>query len=161
MDKVNVDKVVTILCALLFMLAVASLFASCGQVRYVATSSQHLELEKNVVHDTIQVTRVVRERVVEKEKDSTTVVVDDKGQEKSRDRIRERFIFVENQDSVNFYRSMADSLLSIVTDSIEKPVVVERTLSAWEQWRQEWGMDKWLFIGAMCAIILGIFEKRK
>ena len=161
MDKVNVDKVVTILCVLLFMLAVASLFASCGQVRYVATSSQHLELEKNVVHDTIQVTRVVRERVVEKEKDSTTVVVDDKGQEKSRDRIRERFIFVENQDSVNFYRSKADSLLSIVSDSIQKPLVVERPLSAWQQWRQEWGMDKLLFIGAMCAIVLGIFEKRK
>lgn len=161
MDKVNVDKVVTILCALLFMLAVASLFASCGQVRYVATSSQHLELGKNVVHDTIQVTRVVRERVVEKEKDSTTVVVDDKGQEKSRDRIREKFIFVENQDSVNFYRSMADSLLSIVSDSIQKPLVVERPLSAWQQWRQEWGMDKLLFIGAMCAIVLGIFEKKK
>lgn len=149
------------MCALLFMLAVASLFASCGQVRYVATNSQHLELEKSVVHDTIQVTRVVRERVIEKEKDSTTVVVDDKGEEKSRDRIRERFIFVENQDSVNFYRSKADSLLSIVSDSIQKPLVVERPLSAWQQWRQEWGMDKLLFIGAMCAIVLGIFEKRK
>ena len=161
MDKVNVDKVVTILCALLFMLAVASLFTSCGQVRYVATNSQHLELEKNVVHDTIQVTRVVRERVVEKEKDSTTVVVDDKGQEKSRDRIREKFVFVENQDSVNFYRSMADSLLSIVTDSIEKPVVVERPLSKWQQWRQKWGEITLLFIGIMCAIILGKIEKRK
>ena len=161
MEKVNVDKVVTILCALLFLLAVASLFASCGQVRYVATSSQHLELEKSVVHDTIQVTRVVRERVVEKEKDSTTVVLDEKGQEKSRDRIRERFIFVENQDSVNFYRSMADSLLTIVTDSIEKPVVIERPLSKWQQWRQKWGEIAMLFIGIMCAIILGKIEKRK
>lgn len=161
MEKINVDKVVTILCALLFILAVASLFTSCGQVRYVATSSQHLELEKNVVHDTIQVTRVVRERVIEKEKDSTTVVVDDKGQEKSRDRIRERFIFVENQDSVNFYRSMADSLLSIVTDSIQKPLVVERPLSAWQQWRKKWGEITALFIGIMFAFILGIVEKRK
>lgn len=161
MEKINVDKVITILCALLFMLAVASLFVSCGQVRYVATSSQHLELEKNVVHDTIQVTRVVRERVVEKEKDSTTVVVDDKGEEKSRDRIRERFIFVENQDSVNFYRSMADSLLTIVTDSIEKPVVVERPLSKWQQWRQKWGEITLLFIGIIFAFILGKIEKRE
>ena len=159
MDKVNVDKVVTILCALLFMLAVASLFTSCGQVRYVATNSQHLELEKSVVHDTIQVTRVVRERVFEKEKDSTTVVVDDKGQEKSRDRLREKFIFVENQDSVNFYRSMADSLLSIVTDSIEKPVVIERPLSKWQQWRQKWGEITLLFLIIIYAVIIGVFKK--
>lgn len=161
MEKINVDKVITILCALLFMLAVASLFTSCGQVRYVATNSQHLELEKNVVHDTIQVTRMVRERVVEKEKDSTTVVVDDKGQEKSRDRIREKFIFVENQDSVNFYRSMADSLLSIVTDSIEKPVVVERPLSKWQQWRQKWGEITLLFLIIIYAVIIGVFKKMK
>lgn len=161
MDKVNVDKVVTILCALLFMLAVASLFASCGQVRYVATNSQHLELEKIVVHDTIQVTRVVRERVIEKEKDSTTVVVDDKGEEKSRDRIRERFIFVENQDSVNYYRSMADSLLTIVTDSIEKPVVIERPLSKWKQWRQKWGEITLLFLIIIYAVIIGVFKKMK
>lgn len=161
MDKNNVDKVVTILCALLFVLAVASLFTSCGQVRYVATSSQHLKLEKNVVHDTIQVTRVVRERVVEKEKDSTTVVVDDKGQEKSRDRIRERFVFVENQDSVNYYRSMADSLLSILSDSIEKPVIVERPLSKWQQWRLKWGDNTLLFVGVIFAFFIGVVGKKK
>lgn len=161
MDKNNVDKVVNILCALLFVLAVASLFTSCGQVRCVATSSQHLELGKNVVHDTIRVTRVVRERVVEKEKDSTTVVVDDKGQEKSRDRIRERFVFVENQDSVNFYRSMADSLLSILSDSIEKPVVMERPLSKWQQWRLKWGDITLLFVGILFAFFIGIIGKRK
>lgn len=161
MEKVNVDKVVTILCALLFMLAVASLFASCGQVRYVATSSQHLELEKSVVHDTIQVTRVVRERVVEKEKDSTTVVVDDKGEEKSRDRIRERVIYINNQDSVNYYRRLAYGLMKMVTDSIEKPVVVERPLSKWQQWRQKWGEITLLFVGVIFAFVIGVIGKKK
>ena len=161
MDKVKVDRVVTILCALLFVLAVASLFTSCGQVRYVATSSQHLERAKSVVHDTIRVTRVVRERVVEKEKDSTTVVVDDKGQEKSRDRIRERFVFVENQDSVNYYRAVADSLLSILSDSIEKPVVMERPLSKWQQWRLKWGDITLLFVGVIFTFVIGVIGKKK
>lgn len=161
MDKVNVDRVVTILCALMFLFAVASLFTSCRQVRYVATNSRHLELGKNVVHDTIRVTRVVRERVVEKEKDSTTVVMDDKGQEKSRDRIRERFVFVENQDSLNFYRSMADSLLSVISDSIQKPLVVERPLSKWQQWKLKWGDITLLFVGVIFAFVIGVIRKKK
>lgn len=161
MDKVNVDKVVTILCALLFMLAEASLFTSCEQVRYVATSNQHRELEKSVVHDTLYVTRVVRGRVVEKEKDSTTVVVDDKGQEKSRDRIRDRFIFIENQDSVNFYRAIADSLLTIVTDSIENPVVVERELSRWERTKMKIGGIFVEVIGIVCLTVVVAWYVRR
>lgn len=148
MDKVNVDKVVTYMCVLLLMLAVTSLFASCGQVRYVATASQHLQVDERVKHDTIEITRVVRERVMEKEKDSTTVVLDDKGRETFRERIRDRYIFIENRDSVNYYRSMADSLRSEVSDSIQIPVVIEKKLSRWQHLKMEMGGI------AICAVWL-------
>lgn len=160
MDYKSVDRVVNVLCLLLLLLALASLFSACGQVRYVATTSQHMDKEVVVRHDTIEVTKVFRERVVEKVKDSVAVVLDDSGKVKNRDRLIERYLFIENKDSVNYYRSLADSLLSMVVDSIQEPVIVEKELSGWTQWRIRFG-DLSMFACGLFALFLLIRFKMK
>ena len=115
------------------------LFSSCGEVRYVATSSQSTRIEESRGHDTCYLTKVVRERVVERVKDSTHVVVDEEGNEKSRSRVRDRYLFIENRDSINYYRAVADSLRALRSDTVQIPVPVERELTRWERTKMKVG----------------------
>ena len=135
-----------ILLALVILLLV--IMSGCGQVRYVSTASEHVKLKRDVEHDTVEVVRVVSDRVVERVKDSTHVVVDEQGNEKSRDRVQDRYLFIENRDSVNFYRAKVDSLMSMKVDSVEVPVPVERELSRWERVKMK--------IGGLCVEGFGI-----
>ena len=115
------------------------LLAGCRQVRYVATSNQSTRIDESKGKDTFYVTKLVRERVVERVKDSTNVVVDENGNEKSRSRVMDRYLFIENRDSINYYRALYDSLRSIKTDTVQVPVPVERKLSRWQRVKMDMG----------------------
>lgn len=135
----------------LFILILTAMLvlAGCGQVRYVATASQSTRIEENVAHDTVCFTKLVQERVVERVKDSTHVMVDEQGNEKSRSHVRDRLLFIENRDSINYYRAVADSLRALRTDTVQVPVPVERELSWWEQTKMK--------AGRIAVEVLGIF----
>lgn len=139
MDKVmkSFERMVCMTFLFILIITAMLLFSGCGEVRYVATSSQSTRIEESRGHDTVYLTKLVQERVVERVKDSTNVVVDEYGNEKSRSRVRDRYLFIENRDSINYYRAVADSLRALRTDTVEVPVPVERELTKWERTKME------------------------
>lgn len=123
----------------ILMLTAMLVLSGCGQVRYVATSNQSTRIEESKKVDTCYITKVVSERVVERVKDSTSVVVDEQGNEKSRSRVMDRYLFIENRDSINYYRALYDSLRSVKADTVQVPVTVEKKLSRWQQVKMDVG----------------------
>lgn len=138
-DMKSFERIVYMTYIFTLIITAMLLLASCRQVRYVATSSQSTRIDESKGTDTFYVTKLVRERVVERVKDSTNVVVDENGNEKSRSRVMDRYLFIENRDSINYYRALYDSLQSIKTDTVQVPVSVERKLSRWQRVKMDLG----------------------
>lgn len=138
-DMNSFERIVYMTYIFTLIITAMLLLAGCRQVRYVATSSQSTRIDESKGKDTFYVTKLVRERVVERVKDSTNVVVDENGNEKSRSRVMDRYLFIENRDSINYYRALYDSLRSIKTDTVQVPVPVERKLSRWQRVKMDMG----------------------
>ncbi len=148
----------------ILILTAMLVLAGCGQVRYVATASQSTRIEESRGHDTVYLTKLVQERVVERVKDSTNVVVDEYGNEKSRSRVMDRYLFIENRDSINYYRAVADSLRALRADTVQIPVPVERELTRWEQTKMTVGEITVEGFGIFCltaAVVWMIRRKGK
>lgn len=142
-----------ILFFMLLLVAVVSLFTltGCTNVKYVPVESVRIERDTVVRHDTIS--RYIRSESTTKEiiKDSTHVVQDESGNIKSKERIRDRYIIIDNRDSIYYYRHRSDSMMSVKTDSVQVPYPVEKKLTRWEQIKMDMGG---MAIGAVAIFIL-------
>lgn len=137
-----------LLCGLLLVL-----LSGCGGVRYVPVESVRIERDTVVQRDTVN--RYVRSesKTIEVVKDSTHVVEDEAGNIKSKERIMDRYLIIENRDSIDYYRHISDSLISVRADSIRVPYPVERKLSRWEQLKLDVGG---MAMGAIAVLVVAL-----
>lgn len=135
--------------------------AGCSNVvRYVPIEIRRIRCDTVTRKDTVK-QYVYKERKVTKMiKDSIHTVEDENGNEKSSHRVTERYIQIENRDSIDYYRHLLDSLISIRADSVEVPYPVERTLTRWEQFKIDiGGMAMGAFILLILYLLFLIFKK--
>ncbi len=123
----------------LFICCVACI--SCTSKRYIPVSQTHSELSIQTAHDTIfqdrVLTKIVKEATIEniRQHDSTSVIVDNDGNVKRIDNWHQTIVERNTQtaselrDSVSFYKSLCEYLLTQRSDSIEKPVFFPKKTS--------------------------------
>lgn len=135
----------------------------CTSVKYVPVEIVRIERDTIVKRDTVR--RSVHSERKEKEviKDSTHVIEDENGNVKSKERIRDRILIIENRDSVDYYRHVADSLMSVKADSVEVPYPVEKPLSKWEQIKLDFGgmVIGGIGIFALSAVVIWLIRKKR
>ena len=126
-------SIVAMTLAFILALLMCILMGSCRSIKYVPV--------KEEIHDTVRInkTDTVNHYEVKKEKelvyvkDSTSTVLDEQGNVKSREKYRYTTIIKEKTDSLSRYKAMYDSLLAVKQKVIEKPVIVEKQLTKWER----------------------------
>lgn len=126
---------------LLFAVSCCIFLMSCAGRQYIPISQVHTESSVLTVHDTVFqdriLTKTVRETIVEKvrQHDSISIVVDSAGKIKRTDNWHNTIIEREGEtvsdlrDSVSFYRSMYEALLTQRNDSVDRPVLIEKKQS--------------------------------
>ena len=144
----EVDEVGKWLCALLFVLALMSLFASCGGVRYLPLES--------VTHDSIYISRLERDSIHVHDSIYLEVVQ------------RADTVYQTKYVQKVVYRDVlrVDTLYVVQVDSVEVPVPVERELSRWERAKMKIGGIFVEVIGIVCLTVAVVWfirrkEKRK
>ena len=129
----EVDKVVRWLCALLFVLALMSLFASCGGVRYVPV--------ERATHDSIYISRLQRDSI--HVHDSIYMEVKTKADTVYQTKYVQKVVY---RDALR-----TDTMLVERIDTIRIPYPVERKLTRWEQIKLDFGG---MFIGGIAIFAL-------
>ena len=115
------------------LVVVCVVMGSCTKMMYVPV--------KEEIHDTVRISKtdtvnhyeVKTEKELVYVKDSSSVVVDEQGNVKSKEKYRETTIIKEKSDSLAHYKAMYDSLLAVKQKEVEKPVVVEKELTKWQK----------------------------
>lgn len=131
----EVDEVVKWLCALLFVLALMSLFASCGGVRYLPLES--------VTHDSIYISRLERDSI--HVRDSIYLEVMQRADTVYQTKYVQKVVY---RDAIR-----VDTLYVVQVDSVEVPVPVERELSRWERAKMKIGGIFVEVIGIVCLTV--------
>ena len=139
----EVDKVVRWLCALLFVLALMSLFASCGGVRYVPV--------ERATHDSIYISRVERDSI--HVHNSVYLEIISKADTIYQTKYIQKVVY---RDALRI-----DTLYVIQVDSVEVPVPVERELSRWERTKMKIGGLFVEVIGIVCLTVVVAWYVRR
>lgn len=140
----EVDEVVKWLCALLFVLALMSLFASCGGVRYLPLES--------VTHDSIYISRLERDSI--HVRDSIYLEVMQRADTVYQTKYVQKVVY---RDAIR-----VDTLYVVQVDSVEVPVPVERELSRWERTKMKIGGLFVEVIGIVClTVAVAWYVRRK
>jgi hypothetical protein len=96
---------------------------------------------KEEIHDTVRINKtdtvnhyeVKTEKELVYVKDSSSVVVDEQGNIKSKEKYRETTIIKEKSDSLAHYKALVDSLMAVKQREREVPVIIEKPLTKWEK----------------------------
>ena len=139
----EVDEVVKWLCALLFVLALMSLFASCGGVRYVPLES--------VTHDSIYISRLERDSI--HVHDSIYMEVLSRSDTVYQTKYVQKVVY---RDALR-----VDTLYVVQVDSVEVPVPVERELSRWDRAKMKIGGIFVEVIGIVCLTVVVAWYVRR
>ena len=141
----EVDKVVRWLCALLFVLALMSLFASCGGVRYVPV--------ERATHDSIYISRVERDSI--HVHDSIYMEVVSKADTVYKTKYVQKVVY---RDALR-----TDTMVVERVDTIRLPYPVERQLSKWEKIKLDFGGMLFGGIGifALSSVALWLLRRKR
>lgn len=133
----------------LLLIFLILLFAGCTTTKYIPV--------KSVSHDTIyshksdtvlkfkykfqKDTVIIRDSIVNRTDASGTVVGTDTWHWRER--------ISQAMDSTNYYRAIADSLLSVKRDSVQVPYPVEKTVAKMSKFQKTF-----FWIGIVCSVLI-------
>lgn len=159
-------SIVAMTLAFILALLMCVIMGSCRSIKYVPV--------KEEIHDTVRInkTDTVNHYEVKKEKelvyvkDSSNVVVDETGKVLQKEIWHNKLVIREKSDSIAHYKAVVDSLMAIKQKEIEKPVVIEKPLTKWEQRYMTMGkVSMGVYVGLILAFVLWLInwikKKRK
>ena len=137
---------------------------SCKSVKYVPVETIKHDSIYISKTDTLKVTHTIKEKEYVTVKDSSSVVLDEQGKVLKQEIWHNKTTIRQMSDSLEYYRAMYDSLLSVKQKTEYVPYPVERELSTWEKRYISLGkVSLGLYIGLALAFIalLVYYIKRK
>ena len=137
---------------------------SCRSVKYVPYETiKHDSIYINK-KDTVKLTHTIKEKEYVEVKDSASTTLDEQGNILKQEIWHNKTTIRQMSDSLEYYRAMYDSLLSVKQKTEYVPYPVEKELSKWEKRYITVGkVSVGLYIGLLIALIawLVYYIKRK
>lgn len=124
------------------ILAIAGILCLSGcraRVQYVPVESESETIDSVVIRDSVVERTFINRKDSTYIKDSTVIVLDDKGNVIRTELYRERDRFRELNSDYRLLQARCDSLLNVKQVTTQVPYPVERELSRWERTKIEVG----------------------
>lgn len=129
---------------------------SCRSVKYVPYETIKHDSILISKTDTVKLTHTIKEKEYVEVKDSASTTLDEQGNVLKQEIWHNKTIIRQMSDSLDYYRAMYDSLLSVKQKTEYVPYPVERELSTWEKRYISLGkVSLGLYIGLAVALIIG------
>ena len=130
---------------------------SCRSVKYVPYETIKHDSILISKTDTVKLTHTIKEKEYVEVKDSASTTLDEQGNILKQEIWHNKTIIRQMSDSLDYYRAMYDSLLSVRQKTEYVPYPVERELSTWEKRYISLGkVSLGLYIGLVEALIIGV-----
>lgn len=137
---------------------------SCRSVKYIPYETIKHDSILISKKDTVKLTHTIKEKEYVEVKDSASTTLDEQGNILKQEIWHNKTIIRQMSDSLDYYRAMYDSLLSVKQKTEYVPYPVEKELSKWEKRYISLGkVSLGLYIGLALAFIawLVYYIKRK
>lgn len=139
-------------------------FGSCKSVKYIPYETIKHDSIYISKKDTVKLTHTIKEKEYVEVKDSASTTLDEQGNILKQEIWHNKTTIRQMSDSLDYYRAMYDSLLSVKQETEYVPYPVEKELSKWEKRYITIGkVSTGLYIGLLIALIawLVYYIKRK
>ena len=130
---------------------------SCRSVKYIPYETIKHDSIYISKKDTVKLTHTIKEKEYVEVKDSASTTLDEQGNILKQEIWHNKTIIRQMSDSIDYYRAMYDSLLSVKQKTEYVPYPVETELSKWETRYISLGkVSLGLYIGLAVASIVWI-----
>ena len=130
---------------------------SCKSVKYIPYETIKHDSILISKKDTVKLTHTIKEKEYVEVKDSASTTLDEQGNILKQEIWHNKTIIRQMSDSLEYYRAMYDSLLSVKQKTEYVPYPAERELSTWEKRYISLGkVSLGLYIGLVAALIIGV-----